>query len=579
MRYRSRCRRSQTARAGVFAVALGAGTVIASGLGGGIASADSGDLGAGNSRGPRTTSADSHGRGRASAPRAVTRNNNPLPSAARANPPNRASALPAAARRVADNQPALAVPAAVGAAIRSTAQISPTEMLAPPANAVGPTATEPLAPAAVRVVSPPVAGVPVGVVRNLASALSTALDDGGRWVPGETAWAVIAGAIRRELSALSDPQIAASKVAPKATSSTSSATTSVTGVNAEKMTISGAGRTASDRKAAGGYALTFSGTGSASTTLTLPTSAALTVRVRTAAGAPDMTLSIDGVRYTTLLVNNTSYTDYTFAGGIAAGTHVISLSSTTATTRDVLYVDTLTVSSGPIIEDFVGKSGSKPGSRWTARSGTGFDSGNQTYSSSNAVLDGQGNLVISAIRNSSGGYTSGWVWSKNTMTFGYGTVSARIKMPQGQGLWPAVWMMGADSDTVGWPASGEIDIVELPSTTTTVYSTLHGPIAGSTGTQQAQIVSSLPDLSTDFHNYWVRHLPNEITFGVDNRTLGTLTPASLGPGETWVYNRPMYLIMNLAVGGAWAGAPNSSPQFPAKMIVDSVRWDPATGVA
>jgi beta-glucanase (GH16 family) len=135
--------------------------------------------------------------------------------------------------------------------------------------------------------------------------------------------------------------------------------------------------------------------------------------------------------------------------------------------------------------------------------------------------------------------------------------------------------MGADSDTVGWPASGEIDIVELPSTSTTAYSTLHGPIAGTTDTQQAQIVSNLPDLSTDFHNYWVRHLPDEITFGVDDQTLGTLTPDSLAPGETWVYNRPMYLILNLAVGGPWAGAPDSSTAFPAKMVVESVRFDPS----
>ena len=102
----------------------------------------------------------------------------------------------------------------------------------------------------------------------------------------------------------------------------------------------------------------------------------------------------------------------------------------------------------------------------------------------------------------------------------------------------------------------------------------HGPIAGTTNTQQAQIISTLPFLSTDYHNYWVRHLPNEITFGIDNQTLGTMTPDSLAPGETWVYNRPMYICLNVAVGGAWAGAPNSTTPFPAKMMVESVRWDP-----
>jgi beta-glucanase (GH16 family) len=63
------------------------------------------------------------------------------------------------------------------------------------------------------------------------------------------------------------------------------------------------------------------------------------------------------------------------------------------------------------------------------------------------------------------------------------------------------------------------------------------------------------------------HLPDQITFGVDNVTLGILTPASLSPGSTWVYNRPMQVILNLAVGGPWAGAPNKSTRFPARMLI------------
>lgn len=87
-----------------------------------------------------------------------------------------------------------------------------------------------------------------------------------------------------------------------------------------------------------------------------------------------------------------------------------------------------------------------------------------------------------------------------------------------------------------------------PVTSTTIYSTLHGPIVGGASTQQAQIVSKVPDVSLGYHNYWVRHLEDEITFGIDDLTLGTLTPESLGPDETWVYNRPMYAILNLGVG-------------------------------
>ena len=201
----------------------------------------------------------------------------------------------------------------------------------------------------------------------------------------------------------------------------------------------------------------------------------------------------------------------------------------------------------------------------------------QTYQTANATLDGQGNLKIEAAKSKGrGGYSSGWVDTKNKVSFGYGTITARIKVPQGQGLWPSFWIKGANEDTISWPQSGEIDVLELPSTTTTICSTVHGPIAGTTDTLQAQIVSSdLPDLSTYYHDYWVRHLPNEITFGVDDITLGTITPDSLVPGSEWVYNQPMYVILNMAVGGSWAGAPDSTTQFPSSMLVDWVRWDPA----
>lgn len=423
-------------------------------------------------------------------------------------------------------------------------------------------------PPAMVIASPPAASAVIEpTFTSVLAALSDAMMDTNT-VPADAALAVMLGAARREVRSALTPQAAATKAA-------AAATTSTPGAEAEQMTISGAGRSVADKNASGGYAIALTGSGQVSTTLTLPEAVGLTLRLRTAAGAPNMTLSIDGVAYTTLLVNTTSYSNYTFAGGISAGTHVISISTTTASTRDILYVDTLTSSSGPIVDEFLGNSGSAPSRLWTLRSGTGFDAGKQTYSSSNVFLDGQGHLVIQATRGKKNSYTSGWAWTKNNLTLGYGTVTARVKVPKGQGLWPAVWMMGADSDTVGWPASGEIDIAELPSTTTTVYSTLHGPIAGSTNTQQAQIISALPDLSTDYHNYWVRRLPDQITFGVDNLTLGTLTPADLGPGETWVYNRPMYMILNLAVGGSWAGAPDSTTPSTAKMLVESVTFVPA----
>jgi beta-glucanase (GH16 family) len=238
------------------------------------------------------------------------------------------------------------------------------------------------------------------------------------------------------------------------------------------------------------------------------------------------------------------------------------------------------VSAAPwaVSEDFNGPAGSVPNQAyWTNLSGNGVDEGIEYYVPSNAFLDGQGHLVIQAVQNGDG-YTSGGVTTKNKLSLGYGTISARIKMPSGQGLWPAFWLVGADQDTTPWPQCGEIDIVELVSNASTYYTTIHGPMNGnpntSQGTLQAQFAGPIADLSTDFHNYWVTRMPDRITVGIDAKTLGTFTPQSLPPDAQWVYNRPMYAILNLAIGGSWAGPPDGSTHFPAAMIVDWFRWDP-----
>ena len=406
------------------------------------------------------------------------------------------------------------------------------------------------------------------VVSRFLASLSDALS--GNTVPADTTVGLMSEVVRRGRFA---PTTASAPVA--AATTTSSVTTVVEG---EQMVFSplSSGRVVSDTNASNGSALAITGIGTATATVNVPAATTgLVIRAKTVAGAPKMTLSVDGVAVTTLMVVSTGWTDFTFAGVVPAGSHDISVSTSTSTASNTLYLDKLSTITGSISDDFTGKYGSAPSDPlWGVRSGSGLDGGVQTYSTSNVFLDGQGHLVIQATKGKGGRYNSGWAWSKNDVSYGYGTITARIKMPKGQGIWPAFWLMGADSDTLGWPASGEIDVVELPSTTTTVYSTLHGPIDGTAATQQAQIVSTVPDLSTDHHNYWVRHLENEVTFGIDNQTLGTLTPESLGPGEQWVYNRPMYVNLNVAVGGAWAGAPNSSTVFPAKMLVDSVRWDP-----
>ncbi len=415
----------------------------------------------------------------------------------------------------------------------------------------------------------------VATITNVSAALADSLTGSAPVIPADTAVAALLAAGRRERNV---PSLAA-RTATSRNAASATATAPVNSVEAEAFVIapSGGGRVQTDRSASAGSALVLtSGSSSASATVNLPASTALVIRAKSTlnSGAPNMTVAIDGVPVTTIVVNGTYWSNYTMTGVIPAGSHVLTVSTSNATSKRSLYIDTMSVTSGPFIEDFTGSSGSSPSAaNWSIKTGSGWDPGVENYQTGNATLDGQGNLVLKAMKSKSG-YTSGWVESKNKVSFGYGTITARIKVPKGQGLWPAFWLKGANEDTVAWPQSGEIDVLELPSTTTTIYATLHGPIAGSTDTQQAQVIGNVPDLSTGYHNYWVNHLPDSITFGVDNLTLGTLTPDSLSPGSQWVYNQPMFAIMNLAVGGSWAGPPNSSTPFPSSVVVDWIRWDP-----
>jgi beta-glucanase (GH16 family) len=230
-------------------------------------------------------------------------------------------------------------------------------------------------------------------------------------------------------------------------------------------------------------------------------------------------------------------------------------------------------SAGVVVQDFDGPAGSPPDPGvWSAVSGSGWDIGIETYDPAQALLDGQGHLAIRAVEQD-GHYRSGRVQTKGKLDLGYGTFTARMKVPAGQGLWPAFWLVQADQADVTSRRLAEIDIVELVSDTTTSYSTAHGPKDGG-GMYQVQLTGPTADLSTDFHDYWATHAPDRITFGIDDRTLGTVTPASLPPGGRWVFNRPMYAILTLAVGGSWAGPPDSATAFPATLLVDSFRWDP-----
>lgn len=217
---------------------------------------------------------------------------------------------------------------------------------------------------------------------------------------------------------------------------------------------------------------------------------------------------------------------------------------------------------------------------------TGWDAGLQTYTDSleNIHLDGQGNLVIQALKTDTG-YSSGRLTTQGTVDMLYGTMTARVKLPAGQGIWPAIWQLGSTYSQAtwdapgptGWPGAGEIDLIELVNNGTTYYTTLHGP-QGTTDyyAGSGEVVGTsgpIDDLTTDFHDYWVMRQANIIVIGVDDTMLATFTPESLPSDATWAFNRPMFAIFNVAVG-FWAGQPDETTPWPATMLVDSFTYTP-----
>ena len=201
----------------------------------------------------------------------------------------------------------------------------------------------------------------------------------------------------------------------------------------------------------------------------------------------------------------------------------------------------------------------------------------------NASTDGQGNLVITALEvdpqvsnlmcwYGSCKYTSARLITWGSMEFAFGRVEARLKLPYGQGLWPAFWMLGADLSEVGWPQSGEIDIMEnIGSEPSTIHGTIHGPgYSGGSGIGESYDLSDA-NFSDGFHIFAIQWTPDEISWYVDGENFLTLTPESIPPGAQWVYNHPFFIILNLAVGGNWPGAPDETTTFPQTLMVDYVR--------
>ncbi len=196
------------------------------------------------------------------------------------------------------------------------------------------------------------------------------------------------------------------------------------------------------------------------------------------------------------------------------------------------------------------------------------------------VHEANGHLVITARKETFTGpdgqkrkYTSARLESRGRFNVQYGRIEARIKMPKGKGLWPAFWLLGSDYKEIGWPACGEIDIVEnVGFEPSTIHGSLHGP--GYSGTNPLSATYTLPGdarFSDGFHVFAIEWEPKEIRFYVDNHLYETQKASDLPANKRWAFDHPFYIVLNLAVGGYWPGNPDATTHFPERMLVDYVR--------
>lgn len=211
----------------------------------------------------------------------------------------------------------------------------------------------------------------------------------------------------------------------------------------------------------------------------------------------------------------------------------------------------------------------------------------------NISLDGQGNMVITAIRESFQGFnfTSSRINTRGNFDQQFGRFEARIQMPAGRGVWPAFWLLGAnietepddDPNTVVWPFSGEIDITEQRGQEPfRSHGSMHGP-----GYAAGQALTSFLDLENDrfdtgFHVYAVEWTPEAVDFFIDGERFNRITIEDVPAGGDWVFDdvdadgnegtgQPFFLLLNVAVEGTFVGPTSQSTSFPQQMVVDYVR--------
>jgi beta-glucanase (GH16 family) len=252
----------------------------------------------------------------------------------------------------------------------------------------------------------------------------------------------------------------------------------------------------------------------------------------------------------------------------------------------VNYENAETAGSTLFSDTFDGAAGALPdATKWRfAKGGNGWGNNElETYTRRpvNAALDGAGNLDIVARHETYTGsdgitrnYTSARLTTVNTFAFQYGAAVARIRVPGGQGLWPAFWSLGANRSSAGWPLCGEMDVMEnRGDQLSTVHATVHAAHKGATSEPwtSSTATNSASTLSSDYHTYGLVWGPDAMAMTLDGRTYFSLSASDLSPTLLWNFNHPFFLLLNLAVGGNTAGPPDDTTPFPAEMAVDYVQ--------
>ena len=247
-------------------------------------------------------------------------------------------------------------------------------------------------------------------------------------------------------------------------------------------------------------------------------------------------------------------------------------------------------------DEFDGPAGAPPdSSKWNYETGgSGWGNGQLEYdtsSTSNAALDGQGHLIITSRYENPGGYqcwygkcviTSARLDTSTHFSQAYGRFEIRAKIPRGLGMWPSFWLVGNDILQVGWPQSGELDVMENDGWQPELnYGSLHGPVMPSGGHLYMSATYGLPPgqaLADAYHTYTLDWSPTALTWYVDGNPYETRTIADV-PNGYWVFNHPFVIVLETAVGGKWPGNPDPTTVFPQQMLVDYVRAYQANRVA